>query len=97
ATAPVLALPNFKEPFVVQTDASDKAMGAVLLQGDHLIAYLSKVFCPRMAKASAYLRELHAVTSAVKWWRQYLLGHFFIIQTDHKSLKELLTQIHRTI
>jgi hypothetical protein len=69
ATAPVLALPNFKEPFVVQTDASGKAMGAVLLQGDHPIAYFSKVFCPRMAKASAYLRELHAVTSAVKRWR----------------------------
>jgi hypothetical protein len=96
ATAPVLALPNFKEPFVVQTDASGKAMGAVLLQGDHPIAYFSKVFCPRMAKASAYLRELHAVTSAVKRWRQYLLGHFFIIQTDHKSLKELLTQVIQT-
>jgi hypothetical protein len=49
-----------------------------------------------MIKASTYLRELHAVTSAVKRWRQYLLGHYFVIQTDHKSLKELLTQVIQT-
>jgi hypothetical protein len=95
-SVPVLALPDFSVPFVVQTDASGQAMGAVLLQGDHPIAYFSKLFCPRMAKASTYLRELHAITSAVKRWRQYLLGHFFIVQTDHRSLKELLTQVIQT-
>lgn len=94
--APVLSLPNFLEPFILQTDASGHAMGAVLLQDKHPIAFFSKVFCPRMVKASTYLRELHAITSAVKKWRQYLLGHFFIIQTDHKSLKELLTQVIQT-
>ncbi|MCH83675.1 hypothetical protein A2U01_0004501, partial [Trifolium medium] len=93
---PVLTLPDFTQPFVVQTDASGKAMGAVLLQGDHPIAYFSKAFCPRMSKASTYLRKLHGVTSAVKRWRQYLLGHFFTIQTDHRSLKELLTQVIQT-
>ncbi|MCH97367.1 retrotransposon protein, partial [Trifolium medium] len=49
-----------------------------------------------MARSSTYIRELHAITSAMKRWRQYLLGHFFIIQTDHKSLKELLTQVIQT-
>jgi hypothetical protein len=53
----------------VQTDASGQAMGAVLLQGDHPIAYFSKIFCPRLSKASTYIRELHAITSAVKRWR----------------------------
>jgi hypothetical protein len=95
-TAPVLALPDFSSHFVVQTDASGFAMGAVLLQHDHPLAFYSRVFCPRLAKASTYIRELHAITSAVKKWRQYLLGHFFIIQTDHKSLKELLTQVIQT-
>ncbi|CAJ2630725.1 unnamed protein product [Trifolium pratense] len=74
----------------------NQAMGAVLLQGDHPIAYFSKLFCPRMTRASTYLRELHAITGAVKRWRQYLLGQFFIIQTDHRSLKELLTQVIQT-
>lgn len=49
-----------------------------------------------MTRASTYLRELHAITSAVKRWRQYLLGHFFIIQTYHKSLKEFLSQVIQT-
>lgn len=95
-SASVLSLPNFAEQFTVQTDASRVAMGAVLLQNEHPIAYFSQAFCPRMSKASAYLRELQAITSAVKGWRQYLLGTFFIIQTDHKSLKELLTQVIQT-
>lgn len=96
ATAPVLSLPDFEQPFIVQTDASGLAMGAVLLQGDHPIAYFSKMFCPRLSKASTYIRELHAITCAVKCWRQYLLGHYFVIQTDHRSLKELLTQVIQT-
>jgi hypothetical protein len=94
--APVLILPDFSSHFIVQTDASNFAMGAVLLQNDHPLAFYSKVPCPRLAKASTYIRELHAITSAVKRWRQYLLGHFFIIQTDHKSLKEILTQVIQT-
>lgn len=96
ATAPVLMLPDFSLPFTVQTDASGYAMGAVLLQNEHPIAYFSKLFCPRLSKASTYIRELHAITCAVKRWRQYLLGHYFIIQTDHRSLKELLTQVIQT-
>jgi hypothetical protein len=95
-TAPVLSLPDFATTFVIQTDASGFAMGAVLLQQGHPLAYFSKMFCPRLAKASTYIRELHAITAAVKRWRQYLLGHFFIIQTDHRSLKELLTQVIQT-
>ncbi|MCH80967.1 Ty3/gypsy retrotransposon protein, partial [Trifolium medium] len=95
-TAPVLILPDFSSHFVVQTDASGFAMGAVLLQNNHPLAFYSSVFCPRMARASTYIRELHAITSAVKRWRQYLLGNFFIIQTDHKSLKEILTQVIQT-
>ncbi|MCI01291.1 Ty-3/Gypsy retrotransposon polyprotein, partial [Trifolium medium] len=71
-------------------------MGAVLLQNKHPIAYFSKVFCPRMMNASTYIRELYAITSAVKKWRQYLLGTYFIIQTDHRSLRELLTQVIQT-
>ena len=95
-SAPVLALPNFSEPFVIETDASGIAIGAVLLQNGHPLAYFSKCLGPRMLHASTYIRELHAVVAAVRKWRQYLLGRPFTILTDHKSLRELMTQVIQT-
>ncbi|GAU50876.1 hypothetical protein TSUD_411060 [Trifolium subterraneum] len=94
--APTLILPNFSKPFTLETDASGLAMGAVLMQDNHPIAFFSKPFCPRLQRSSTYIRELHAITTAIKKWRQYLLGHPFTIYTDHQSLKELLTQVIQT-
>ena len=67
--APVLALPNFSEPFVVETNASRPAMGAVLLQNGHPLAYFSKSLGPRLLHTSTYIRELHVVVAAVRKWR----------------------------
>jgi len=91
-STPVLSVPDFTIPFVVETNASGTGMGAVLMQRGHPIAYFSKQFCPKLLRSSTYIRELHAITSAVKCWRQYLLGHPFVILTDYKSLRELMTQ-----
>jgi hypothetical protein len=49
-----------------------------------------------MQAASVYIKELHDITEAVLKWRQYLLGHFFVIRTDHKSIRELLQQVIQT-
>ena len=95
-SAPVLALPDFDEPFIIETDASDAGMGAVLMQKGHPLAFFSKQFGPRMVHASTYVRELHAIVAAVRKWRQYLLGHPFTIFTDHKSLRELMSQVIQT-
>lgn len=89
----VLATPDFSLSFALETDASDTVMGFVLLQDSHSIAHYSKAFCPRLQRASAYVRELHAITSAVRKWRHYLLGHPFVILIDHQSLKDLMSQV----
>jgi hypothetical protein len=82
--APVLALPNFKKQFVLETDASDKGVGVVLMQDNHPIAYLSKALGPK-----AQVMECLAVIMAVTKWRSYLQHQEFTIATDHKSLVHL--------
>ncbi|KAL0386330.1 UNVERIFIED_CONTAM: Retrovirus-related Pol polyprotein from transposon [Sesamum radiatum] len=89
---PVLMLPDFTLPFDLTTDASNVAIGAVLSQQGHPFAFYSKKLCPQMQASSIYVRELFAITAAIKKWRHYLLGNTFRIFNDHKSLKELMTQ-----
>ncbi|KAH9667504.1 hypothetical protein KPL70_021062 [Citrus sinensis] len=94
--APVLHLPNFALEFVIETDASNVGIGAVLMQAGHPLSYFSKKLGPRIRASSTYLKELYAIVAAVQKWRQYLLGRFFLIRTDHKSIKELFQQVIHT-
>ena len=93
----VLALPNFSQPFVVQTDTFGHSVGVILLQDGHPVAYFSKQICLKLEGTSTYMKELYAVMEAVKKWQQYLLGTNFVIRTDHQPLKALLTQPIHTI
>jgi transposase InsO family protein len=92
STAPVLSMPDFNQQFILETDASDKGLGAVLMQGRRPIAYLSKALGIKNQGLSTYEKELMAVLVAVQKWRHYLHGKPFIIKTDHISLKHLLEQ-----
>lgn len=88
-SAPVLALPDFSKPFVLEMDASEGGIGAVLMQGHHPIAYLSKALGPKLHTLSTYEKECLAILMAVDRWRSYLLLSPFTIWTDHRSLSYL--------
>jgi hypothetical protein len=89
---PVLALPDFTLPFVIETDACDTGVCAVLMQQGHPIAYMSKALGVLTRKLSIYEKEFLAVIMAVDKWRQYLPRGPFLIMTDHKSLCNLTDQ-----
>jgi hypothetical protein len=57
-SAPVLQLPDFAQPFVVDCDASGSGIGVVLHQGQGSIAFFSRAMVPHHAKLAAYKREL---------------------------------------
>ena len=93
-TSPVLQAPDFDRPFVLQTDASDRGIGAVLSQYDdsgveHPVAYYSRKFLPREERYSTVEKECLAIKLGVHAFRVYLLGRPFTIQTDHQSLEWL--------
>ena len=90
--APVLALPDFAQDFIVETDASGMGIGAVLMQKGHPIAFISKALSSKHQSLSVYDKEMFAILFAVKKWQHFLMGRHFTIRTDHKPLKYLMEQ-----
>ena len=86
----VLTLPDYSKEFVIETDACNIGIAAVLMQKGHLIAYISKALSLRHQGLSVYEKELLIIVQAVTKWHHYLIGRHFDIQTDHYSLKCLL-------
>ncbi|GJT88290.1 putative reverse transcriptase domain-containing protein [Tanacetum coccineum] len=91
-SALILALPEGSENFVVYCDASHKGLGAVLMQGEKVIAYASRQFKIHEKNYTTHDLELGAVVFALKMWRHYLYGTKCIVFTDHKSLQHILDQ-----
>lgn len=85
----VLELPNFSLEFVIETNAYGVGIGAVLMQVEHLLAYISKALSPKHQPLSVYEKEILAIVTAIDKWRPYLIGRNFVIKTYHHRLKYL--------
>ena len=94
-TAPILALPDPGCRFIVDTDASDTGLGAVLSQereeGERVVAYYSRALHRAERNYCVTRRELLAGITALHHFRPYLYGRSFLLRTDHASLMWLLT------
>nr|CAH7755991.1 unnamed protein product [Callosobruchus chinensis] len=92
---PLLQYPDWEKPFIVTTDSSNYALGAVLSQGkigaDLPIAYTSRTLNDSEINYSTTEKELLAVVWAVKYFRPYIYGRKFTIVTDHKPLQWLFS------
>ena len=96
-SAPVLALPIWDQPFVLTTDWSKQAIGAMLSQvqpdteEEHPIAYASRLLNAAERNYAPTEGECLALVWAVEKFRYYLHGHHFTVNTDHKALEWLNT------
>src|SRR5438552_14276573 len=93
-TAPCLILLDLDREFEVTTDASEdaKAVGAVLVQNGHPVAYESKKLNIHQLNYSVHDKEMCAIMHALDRWRPFLLGRHFKVYTDHRSLVYFKTQ-----
>ncbi|GJY28674.1 putative reverse transcriptase domain-containing protein [Tanacetum coccineum] len=91
-SAPILALPEGSENFVVYCDTSHNGLGTILMQNEKVIAYASRQLKIHEKNYTTHDLELEAVVCALKMWRHYLYGTKCVVFTDHKSLQHILDQ-----
>jgi transposase InsO family protein len=93
--APVLTFPDLEKPFVITTDASQVALGAVLSQEkggeDKPVAFASRKLTDPETRYSAIERELLGIVWAIEQFRPYVYGTEFLLRTDHMPLLWLHT------
>ncbi len=98
-SAPVLVLPNDRQPFRIKSDSSNFASGGVLQQLSeddgkwHPVAFLSKSLTPVEWNYDVHDKELLAIVRCLKQWRHFLEGarHQVEIWTDHLNLEYFRT------
>ena len=91
---PVLGVADPTKAFVLQTDASNYGLGAVLSQAgedgcEHPVAFASRKLLPREVKYATIEKECLAIVWALKRFHVYLYGQMFTVETDHKPLSWL--------
>ncbi|GJW15618.1 putative reverse transcriptase domain-containing protein [Tanacetum coccineum] len=91
-SAPILALPEGSEDFIVYCDASKKGLGAVLMKREKVISYASRQLKIHEKNYTTHDLKLEAVMFSLKLWRHYLYGTKCTVFTDHKSLQHILNQ-----
>jgi len=95
-SAPVMHTPKYYKDkpahFECTTDASDYALGAVITQDGHPIAYRSRKLQPRERNYAVHEKELLAIVDSVKDWRHYIEGQKVTVFTDHQSLTHFMDQ-----
>ncbi|GJX18778.1 ty3-gypsy retrotransposon protein [Tanacetum coccineum] len=101
STAPILSLPDFTQEFVVEADASDYGIGAVLVQHNRPISYFSQKLGPRMRAAATYQKELFAIVEVViqaliqqKYVRK-LMGFDFVVEYKPRVANQVVDALSR--
>ena len=82
----MLTLLYLQQPFEIETDAFDYAIGTVLTQQGHPVAYHSETLSDTVHKYPTYDKEMYSIVQACRQWKHYILRKETIIHTDHRPL-----------
>lgn len=88
-STPVLKFYDVNEDVTVQADASSNALGAVLLQNDHPVAYASRALSKSEQRYPQIEKEALALRFACQRFHEYIYGKKLILETDHKPLESI--------
>ena len=92
--SPILSFPDFSLPFILETDACQCGIGAILSQihengTERVVAFASRAMSKSKQKYSVTRQELLVAVTFIHSFRQFLLGQHFVLRTDHGSLQWL--------
>ena len=90
----VLAFPDHKKPFVVESDASDCQLGAVIKQGGWVVAYYSQELILAQKNFTLIKKELLSVVEMLCTFCMMLLGEKITVKMDHKNLIQKLSSFN---
>jgi len=85
-STPFLTLPDLQQPFEIETSTSNYAIGPVLTQQGHLVAYHNETLSNTVQKYPIYDKAMYSIPQAYRKWKHYILGKETIIHIDHRPL-----------
>jgi len=81
----LLSFPDFSQPFEIYTDASDRQLGAVLMQGNKTLAFYSKKLLPAQLNYGVGEKEMLSIVETLKEFKTMIFGYPVHVYTDHKN------------
>ena len=81
-----------QQPFGIEIDALEYAVGIVLTQHGNPMAYHSETLLDAVRKYPTYDKEMYSIVQACRQWKHYILGKETVIHADHKPLQFIQTQ-----
>ena len=91
--APILSYYDSKKPLMIQCDASEKGLGAALLQEGQPIVFASRALTDTETRYAQIEKEMLAIVFAAEKFDQYTFGHSVTVQPDHKPLERILKKL----
>ena len=91
----VMGAVDISVPFILETDASDHTIAAVLNQSGRPVAFFSRTLQPSEVKHPSVEKEAQAIIESVRHWRHFLTGAHFTIVTDQKSVSYMFDKEHK--